>query len=602
MRRTSSRSRSRSQRAGSEARQDDDSRAAGAPGRLTLDAHGAAASPPPGGHRGGRSVQTAPMASGATVASASTPKSAPPLGGHGGGAASPFPRTRCYRLDLERPFDLSKQASPMGSYGHRDYSGTVRESDLPPPNGPVHYDEGKHIALLETHALGRGSGSGEAGEASSPGQSSGLLRPGSRPRDDTSIAIQTARIFRGITVNSAGVITSMNARATRSQRRNKEEGKRRQGEKSRQAAKIEEAKDKIDEGVEAGMTDENDPTKVVSLYVMGEYEELNDLVRDGSKKLRDLKNHPEEHVYMHNRPRSSTASSAGILSPRSVSTNYSTHNDAVMGGVSSSSGGRKRGISQDKRYPYGATRTTPPKLKSNPRDTRPISHGGNSSGSGSNGAGGAPVNLPPSSRRMNSQASVVSHSTAGVQRGSAPCGVFADPRSAADGGGCMSTSPAAGSRGHPSSPGAGTYQVPQSNCSFFPAPHGSDERWGAFFGGWFNCGDHGGSAASRPHSPVQPGHYHATSPTSQGGAGGNGMYGAGGGAHRHHHGGHHADRGGHGYYAGQAPPPGPPAPGHGYPGRSPGYGYGPGAPYSEGRDPSQGFRGSGSVQRDRLVI
>ena len=350
---------------------------------------------------------------------------------------------------------------------------------------------------------------------------------------------------------------------------------------------------------------------------MGEYEELNDLVRDGSKKLRDLKNHPEEHVYMHNRPRSSTASSAGILSPRSVSTNYSTHNDAVMGGVSSPSGGRKRGISQDKassrgassggRYPYGASRTSPPKLKSNPRDTRPISHGGGggSSGSGSNGAG--PVNLPPSSRRMNSQASVVSHSTAGVQRGSAPCGVFVDPRSAADGGGGMSTSPAAGA--HPSSPN-GAYQVPQSNCSFFPAPHGSDERWGAFFGlGWFNCGDHGGSGGgpSRPQSPVQPGHYHATSPTHQNT--GNGMYGnrgghhhhghrGAGGHHGHHHGGYHEDRG-HGYYGGQAPP----APSHGYQqGRSPGYGYGPSAPYSEGRDPSQGFRGSGSVQRDRLVM
>ena len=246
MRRASSRSRSRSQRAGSEARQDDESRPGGA-GRLTLDTHGG------GGHRGGRSVQTAPMASGATVASASTPKSAPPLGGPA--AACPYPRTRCYRLDLERPFDLSKQASPMGSFGHRDYSGTVRESDLPPPNGPVHYDEGKHIAELESHALGRGSGSGEADCGAAPATSGPpSLLPRTPPRDDTSIAIQTARIFRGITVNSQGVITSMNARATRSQRRNKEEGKRRQGEKSRQAAKIEEAKDKIDETVEAGMT------------------------------------------------------------------------------------------------------------------------------------------------------------------------------------------------------------------------------------------------------------------------------------------------------------------------------------------------------------
>lgn len=67
---------------------------------------------------------------------------------------------------------------------------------------------------------------------------------------ETAIAISTAEIFRGITVDrKTGVITGMNSRATRSR---KDKGKNLQGEKSRQAAKIDKAKDLIDEVVESG--------------------------------------------------------------------------------------------------------------------------------------------------------------------------------------------------------------------------------------------------------------------------------------------------------------------------------------------------------------
>ena len=62
---------------------------------------------------------------------------------------------------------------------------------------------------------------------------------------DTTIAISTARIFRGITVDRNGVITSQNARATRS--RKGTDAKNKVGEKSRQAAKIDKAKDLIDD-------------------------------------------------------------------------------------------------------------------------------------------------------------------------------------------------------------------------------------------------------------------------------------------------------------------------------------------------------------------
>jgi hypothetical protein len=86
------------------------------------------------------------------------------------------------------------------------------------------------------------------------------------PSDPTSIAISTARIFRGIVVDRHGVITSMNPRAMRSARGKDGRGASgggasggggggttaKMGEKSRQAAKIDKAKDLIDDFVENG--------------------------------------------------------------------------------------------------------------------------------------------------------------------------------------------------------------------------------------------------------------------------------------------------------------------------------------------------------------
>ena len=61
----------------------------------------------------------------------------------------------------------------------------------------------------------------------------------------TTVAIQTAQIFRGITVAKDGTILSQNARATRANRSSKSK----RGEKSRQAAKIDQAKDLVEEAV-----------------------------------------------------------------------------------------------------------------------------------------------------------------------------------------------------------------------------------------------------------------------------------------------------------------------------------------------------------------
>lgn len=64
----------------------------------------------------------------------------------------------------------------------------------------------------------------------------------------TQVAIQTAKIFRGITVSKDGTILSQNARATRSNRNSKNK----KGEKSRQASKIEKAKDLVEESILTG--------------------------------------------------------------------------------------------------------------------------------------------------------------------------------------------------------------------------------------------------------------------------------------------------------------------------------------------------------------
>jgi len=66
--------------------------------------------------------------------------------------------------------------------------------------------------------------------------------------NNTSVAIQTAQIFRGITISKDGTILSQNARATRSNRGNKTK----RGEKSRQAAKIDKAKDLVEENAATG--------------------------------------------------------------------------------------------------------------------------------------------------------------------------------------------------------------------------------------------------------------------------------------------------------------------------------------------------------------
>ena len=199
--------------------------------------------------RSPRSTSTPSSSNNATNTGLSPPPPPPP---------SSFPKTRCYRLNLEKPFDIREQKSPLG----RDYSGPpIHESDLPPAQGPVEYLPPAHLCSREEMAWRRHSwGCGAA--ASVLSGNTGMSTPAelmanlhvsiseestNSNSDPTSIAISTARIFRGIVVDRNGVITSMNERAQRSANKNGNAKKNKVGEKSRQSAKIDKAKDLIDE-------------------------------------------------------------------------------------------------------------------------------------------------------------------------------------------------------------------------------------------------------------------------------------------------------------------------------------------------------------------
>ena len=184
---------------------------------------------------------------------------------------STHPKTRCYRLNLEKPFDIRTCKSPLG----RDYSGPpIHESDLPPAAGPVEYIPPIHLCSKEEINARRHSWGGvyaRSFQQSMSNMGADLMmnlhvsnsddssNNNNSNSNSTSIAITTARIFRGIEVDRNGVITSMNDRAKRSAAKNGGGStKTKVGEKSRQAAKIDKAKDLIDDvdnGGGGGMSD-----------------------------------------------------------------------------------------------------------------------------------------------------------------------------------------------------------------------------------------------------------------------------------------------------------------------------------------------------------
>lgn len=188
---------------------------------------------------------------------------------------------------------------------------------------------------------------------------------GSENISERQVAIQTAQIFRGITVGRDGTILGQNARATRSNRGNKTK----KGEKSRQAAKIDKAKDLVEESIATGKApDSDEPAVMQSLYPVGEYDDMKYLVRDGSKKLREAKDLPDDALLSINRMRpGAKKNTPPASSPRKRS---SPSPNFVNGQRNAAMQAPEKVHITGTMGSQSLTSSVPPKLKGHPRDTR----------------------------------------------------------------------------------------------------------------------------------------------------------------------------------------------------------------------------------------
>jgi hypothetical protein len=170
-------------------------------------------------------------------------------------------RTRCYRLNLDS--DLYPEASVcLGPFHYHE-----------PPPSLTYSDSSDSLAFT------------------TPVQ----------------VAVQTAKIFRGITVAKDGTILSQNARATLSSNGQANSTNIKRGEMSRHAIKIQKAIDLVEESILTGKNPETDePANMVSLVILGEYDSMEQLARDGAKKLRDAAKLPDDSLLLSvNQPRGS---------------------------------------------------------------------------------------------------------------------------------------------------------------------------------------------------------------------------------------------------------------------------------------------------------
>lgn len=96
--------------------------------------------------------------------------------------------------------------------------------------------------------------------------------------------------------------------------------------------------------------------QMVSLVIVGEYDEMKQLVRDGSKKLRDASDLPDEALLAVNRPRGSSPIRNPLLSPsRKRVSPFTLGNSSSINPKSPTSKARH-------------SSSAPPKLKGHPRD------------------------------------------------------------------------------------------------------------------------------------------------------------------------------------------------------------------------------------------
>jgi hypothetical protein len=245
-------------------------------------------------------------------------------------------RTRCYRLNLDvGPAVLSPTHDSLG---------------------PFHYTVPMHLQPSNGRMISHSMSYEE--EDKTPAQ----------------IAVDTARIFRGIKVDNNGTIVGRNDRASRSSRKNQNTAKT--AENSRQSAKISKANDLVDEMVTSGKENDGEKPNMISIIVVGEYDDMKQLVRDGAKKLREADGRADDALLSLNRRRGSPVTSirrTGSEYPASPSSasrrrlgSASQQYEEIPGTPTSNSSRSKS------RTRMTAPASAPPKLKGHPRD-RPSS-------------------------------------------------------------------------------------------------------------------------------------------------------------------------------------------------------------------------------------
>ena len=188
-------------------------------------------------------------------------------------------RMRCYRLNLDSSIPGMKESQQGGGSSQQQL---LSSSQHQHHCGPIEYRRSRLVASMSED-------SSVAGGASS-----------------TNMAHSTAQIFRGMTIARDGTVRSKKSRGSRG---NSEGGK--VDKKSRQAAKIDKAKDLVEQcgakkkkGGDNGSTStEEDDSNMVSLVIMGEYDGMKHLVRDGSKRLKDSEGLPNDALLSVNHQR-----------------------------------------------------------------------------------------------------------------------------------------------------------------------------------------------------------------------------------------------------------------------------------------------------------
>ena len=189
------------------------------------------------------------------------------------------------------------------------------------------------------------------------------------------VAQNTAQIFRGITIARDGTIHSKKlGRSSRSQNGGKAD------EKSRQAAKIDKAKDLVEESANGKIPgNQDEDTKMVSLIIMGEYDDMKHLVREGSKRLKDSEGLPDEALLSQNAKRYDVGPEEPVMTPLSPSREDTRKRSPNRGGPSYSpvktkikSPQAQGTLSQHNRSFASNVPAVMPRLKENPRDTRPL--------------------------------------------------------------------------------------------------------------------------------------------------------------------------------------------------------------------------------------